>query len=197
MKNVLLIFMMIGFFSCAKQEESNTTTSLSGELKCINDNALEGITVDAINDAGSVVSTVTNAVGEFTFPDLVTGNYKIHVRTANYYVYTNAEYDAIIADLWSIILGSKNSSKQDLIAYHMIDFENKLSTYDKVLFQKLKEQDYSIAEFMPWRIIQRTEFDSGNLSAVDTIPVIVQENIANTVDILAIYVGDPQGTRCQ
>ncbi len=97
----------------------------------------------------------------------------------------------------SIILGPKNPSKQDLIAYHMIDFENKLSTYDRFFFEKLKAQDYSIAEFMPWRIIQKPDFDSGNLSAVDTIPVVVQENIANTVDILAIYVGDPLGNRCQ
>lgn len=197
MKNVLFIFMMIGIFSCDRQEESTITTSLTGQLKCINDNPLEGITVDAIDDNGTVVSTTTDASGEFTFTDLIPGNYNIHARTANYYVYTDAEYDAIIADIWSIILGPKNPAKQDLIAYHMIDFHNRISTYDKVLFQKLKEQQYSIAEFMPWRLIHRNDFDNGNLSAVDTIPVIVQENILNTVDILAFYVGDPQGHRCQ
>jgi hypothetical protein len=194
---LFLILVMIGLFSCAKQEESAITTSLSGELKCINDNALEGITVDAINDAGTVVSTVTNASGQFTFPDLAAGNYKIHAKTANYYVYTDAEYDAIIADMWSMILGSKVITKQDLIAYHMIDFHNKLSTYDKLLFQKLKEQEYSIAEFIPWRIIHRDDFDNNTLYAVDTIPVTVVENLVNSLDILAFYVGDPQGNRCQ
>ncbi|HMR89132.1 MAG TPA: carboxypeptidase-like regulatory domain-containing protein [Saprospiraceae bacterium] len=197
MKNVLLLLLMIGMFSCAKEDASVLTTSLSGTLKCINDNPLEGMTVDATDENGTVTSTITNATGEFTFAGLNPGNYKIHARTDNYYVYTDAEYDTIIADVWALILGQKNPRKQDLIAYHMIDFDNKITTYDKLLFQKMKDQEYTVIDYMPWRLIKMDDFESGNIYAEDNITTTVVENVETNVEILAFYIGDPDGNRCQ
>ncbi|HMU04492.1 MAG TPA: carboxypeptidase-like regulatory domain-containing protein [Saprospiraceae bacterium] len=197
MKNVLLLLLMIGMFSCAKEDASVLTTSLSGSLKCINENPLEGMTVDATDENGTVTSTITNATGEFTFAGLNPGNYKIHARTDNYYVYTDAEYDTIIADVWALILGQKNPRKQDLIAYHMIDFDNKITTYDKLLFQKMKDQEYTVIDYMPWRLIKMDDFESGNIYAEDNITTTVVENVETNVEILAFYIGDPDGNRCQ
>ena len=204
MKNVLLIFMMIGFFSCAKEDAEVLTTSLSGTLKCINDNPLEGMTVDATDENGTVTSTITDATGEFTFAGLNAGNYKIHARTDTYYEYTGAEYDSIIADIRSMLLGPKNPRKQDLIAYHMINFEQKITSYDRVLFEKIKSQEislngqpYLLTDYMPWRLIKIEDFDSGNIYAEDNITTTVIENATNTVEILAFYIGDPDGNRCQ
>ena len=184
-------------FSCAKEDASEFTTSLSGTLKCINDNPLEGVTVDATDENGTVTSTITDATGQFTFTGLNAGNYKIHARTANYYVYTDAEYDAILADVWSIVLGHKIATKQDLIAYHMVAFENKITSYDAVLFQKMKDGQNTVIDFMPWRLIKMADFESGNIYAEDNISVQVEENMDTNVEILAFYIGDPAGNRCE
>jgi len=51
----LLIFMLFGIFNCGKQEKSEVPTSLNVTIKCINDKPLEGVTVDATDNSGTVI----------------------------------------------------------------------------------------------------------------------------------------------
>lgn len=125
------------------------------------------------------------------------GDYLIHARTNSYHVYTDAEYDVIIADLWDIVLKERNATNQDLIAYHMIDFDNKLTSYNVVLFTKLKQQQKSVTEFMPWRLINHNDFDNNNIEIKDSLDIIVKDNEDLNFEILLIYLGDPAGITLQ
>jgi len=47
--------MLFGIFNCGKQEKSEVPTSLNVTIKCINDKPLEGVTVDATDNSGTVI----------------------------------------------------------------------------------------------------------------------------------------------
>ena len=93
----------------------------------------------------------------------------------------------------AIIQGPKTPSKAEKIAYHVVKFDENITTLDRFYFTRFRDGQDDLINHQPWRLISRSDFDNGNLKIQDNIEIDVKENENFLSDILLIYIGDPTG----
>ncbi len=172
------------------------SSTISGNISCVNNNPLMNVRADLVDSSGNVFTLSTNDQGFFVEKTLLAGPYTLRFTDPPLYEYSQQEYDSLINDLNDIILGEREATTSDMIAYHMVNLEDGLTTLDRIFFEKLQNGENQIADFSPWRYVTREDYNLGIINLLSEIPVTVMSNQELRIDVIRIYVGDPMGVIC-
>ncbi|HMR89133.1 MAG TPA: carboxypeptidase-like regulatory domain-containing protein [Saprospiraceae bacterium] len=167
--------------------------SIGGTLKSISGKPLKNITIILKDTLGREFKIMTDDEGSFDRTKLLSGVYHIRFENLPSYAYSFDEYNTIIQDISNIVTGQKVASKADTLAYHVVNFDDGITTLDKIYFTKFQDGQDALGNYQPWRLITRTDFDNGNLNINDSLEVQVKDNEDLFFDIILIYIGDPTG----
>ncbi len=192
-------------FSCSDGESdlvvpnetsSQITSAINGSLKCVNGNPIASVAVTFIDEAGNVSETTTDDQGNFSVSSLESGTYAIQFDNSQLYDYSFDEYQELITDLRKIILGEREHTTADQIAYHLINLEDGLTTFDQVLFERLRDGKDQLEDAYPWRYITQEELDQDVVTISNVVHITIEDNQTSSIDIIGFFVGDPTGSTC-
>lgn len=167
--------------------------SISGTINSISGKPLKNITIILTDSLGRNFRLNTDNEGKFDRKKLLSGRYNLHFENLPIYNYNPVEYNNIIQDISAIILGPKVASKAEKIAYHVVNFDDGITTLDRFYFTKFLDGQDDLINHQPWRLISRVDFDNGNIQIQDNVDINVKENEDFISDLLLIYIGDPTG----
>lgn len=203
MKNLYFTLAFILLLSACNQNTENPiidedpiiTTNLSGKLQCLNGTPLGQLEITLSGLSGNNYTTSTDANGNYLFENIEEDNYTINFEDLTVYDYSSLEFNAIYSDLEDIVLNVREKTNIDHIAYNLINYEEGLTTYDMVLFDRLNNGDDLVEEIeMPWRYILTSELET-NPAITNQLSVEVTASVE--LDITAIQFGDITGFTCQ
>lgn len=200
MKNFLTVLAIsLLIFSCNKNSDIDqnlvNTATLDGTLLCLNNNPLVGILITITDSNGVTQSSTTDASGHYSFNNLSEVDYTMSFVDPANYTYSQSEYAAIYQDLQDVVLAVRTKTNIDHIAYNLINYDDGLTTYDVLLFNKLSTGDILMSEIdFPWRYIFTSELDS-NASITNQLVFTYTQDL--DLDISAMFVGDNSGITCQ
>lgn len=173
------------------------TSNLIGNINCLDNKPMTGLTVSIKDDYGYEFKLESDALGNFNLPYIQKGQYILKFSNSNLPIYNSDDLDAIILRLNDIILGSSAATNIDYLAYNLIDYKNGLTTYDLLLFRKLRNNDLAIDQIkFPWRYAFT---DSLNHTQVISDSLIINLETAQklSIHITPIFFGDPYGQFCK
>jgi hypothetical protein len=169
---------------------------IPGNVHCIGGFNLEGVNVTATDSQGSQTNIITDQNGNFNFPSLTPGIYTLKFQYDNLYNYDTTQLNTIMENMTNIIHGVTVATTAELIAYDVLN-TGVLSTLDIVAFIKLKDQTQTVNDIvLPWRFIKTADLEDDQPFISDEMTVDLTAQDVNSLDITAIYFGDPFGEFC-
>jgi hypothetical protein len=169
------------------------SAAISGTINSVNGKPIKNITIILTDTLGRDFKFITDNEGKFERTKLLSGKYNLRFENLSLYKYSFDEYNTIIDDMTDIIIGAKIATKAEKIAYHIVNFDDGITTWDSFHFTRFRDGQDDLINHQPWRLISRSDYDNNNLKIQDNIEINVKENENFLSDILLIYVGDPTG----
>lgn len=173
------------------------SAKISGTINSINGKPLKNLTIILTDTLGRDFKLNTNNEGKFERTKLLSGKYNLRFENLALYEYSFVEYNTIIQDITAIIQGPKIASKAEKIAYHIVNFDDGITSLDRFYFTRFRDGQEDLINHHPWRLISLSDYDNNNLKIQDNIEINVKENENFISDIILIYVGDPTGFTLQ